>query len=201
MKNPYEVLGVSEDSTDEEIKKAYRELVKKYHPDQYGNNPLSELAAEKLKEVNLAYDTITKSRAAGKTGGGNTYTDSATQAEFSSIVSLIRAGRLDEAQMALESMQGNKRTAYWYYLMGEVAKRKGWYDQARQYFQTAINMEPNNAAYRQAYQSLNMNARAYRTQSDGRGYREADNFCNCCQTLICADCCCECMGGDLIACC
>jgi len=201
VKDPYEVLGVSEDSTDEEIKKAYRELVKKYHPDQYGNNPLSELASEKLKEINLAYDTITKNRAAGKTGGSNTYTDSTTQAEFSSIVSLIRAGRLDEAQMALESMPGNKRTAYWYYLMGEVAKRKGWYDQARQYFQTAINMEPNNAAYRQAYQSLNMNARAYHTQSDGRGYREADNACSCCQSLICADCCCECMGGDLIACC
>lgn len=201
MSNPYEVLGVSEDSTDEEIKKAYRELVKKYHPDQYGNNPLSELAAEKLKEVNLAYDTITKERAENGKRSGNTYTDANSQAEFAQIVNLIRAGRLDEAQRTLETMPGNKRTAYWYYLMGEIARRKGWYDQARQYFQTAINMEPNNPAYQQAYSSLNMNARTYRTSSDARGYREADNACNCCQSLICADCCCECMGGDLIACC
>lgn len=57
--NPYEVLGVSENASDEEIKKAYRELVKKYHPDKYVNNPLADLAAEKIKEINLAYDTIT----------------------------------------------------------------------------------------------------------------------------------------------
>lgn len=57
--NPYEVLGVSENADEETIKKAYKELVKKYHPDRYINNPLADLAAEKMKEINKAYDIIT----------------------------------------------------------------------------------------------------------------------------------------------
>ena len=63
--NPYEVLGVSENASEEEIKRAYKELVKKYHPDKYQNNPLADLAEEKLQEVNEAYDMIMKGRASG----------------------------------------------------------------------------------------------------------------------------------------
>lgn len=59
VKNPYEVLGISEGASEEEIKKAYREQVKKYHPDQYQDNPLSKLAEEKLREVNEAYEYLT----------------------------------------------------------------------------------------------------------------------------------------------
>ncbi|HOJ12845.1 MAG TPA: DnaJ domain-containing protein, partial [Clostridiales bacterium] len=58
--NPYEVLGVKEGANDEEIKRAYRELVKKYHPDQYRDNPLAKLAEEKLREVNEAYEYLMK---------------------------------------------------------------------------------------------------------------------------------------------
>ena len=58
--NPYEVLGVSENASDEEIKKAYKELVKKYHPDKYQDNPLADLAEEKLQEINEAYDILMK---------------------------------------------------------------------------------------------------------------------------------------------
>ena len=60
--NPYEVLGVSENADEETIKKAYKELAKKYHPDRYINNPLADLAAEKMKEINKAYDIITNKR-------------------------------------------------------------------------------------------------------------------------------------------
>lgn len=93
--NPYEVLGVSENASDEEIKKAYRELVKKYHPDKYVDNPLSDLASEKIKEINLAYDTIMKERASGKTQQGGSYYDAGTydsgDAAFSRIVQAIKA--------------------------------------------------------------------------------------------------------------
>lgn len=65
MNDPYSVLGVSPNASDEEIKKAYRELARKYHPDNYQNNPLADLAEEKMKEINEAYETITKQRSGG----------------------------------------------------------------------------------------------------------------------------------------
>ena len=60
MKNPYSVLGISDKASVDEVKKAYRELAKKYHPDNYINNPLADLAEEKMKEINEAYDSIIK---------------------------------------------------------------------------------------------------------------------------------------------
>ena len=66
MTNPYEVLGVSPSATDEDIKKAYRELAKKYHPDNYADSPLADLAEQKMKEVNEAYDEINRMRQKGK---------------------------------------------------------------------------------------------------------------------------------------
>ena len=60
MNDPYVTLGVTRSASDEEIKRAYRELARKYHPDNYVNNPLADLAQEKMKEINEAYDAITK---------------------------------------------------------------------------------------------------------------------------------------------
>lgn len=65
MNDPYTVLGVNASASDEEIKRAYRELVKKYHPDNYNNNPLADLAEAKMKEINEAYDAIVKMRTQG----------------------------------------------------------------------------------------------------------------------------------------
>ena len=65
MNNPYEVLGISRNATDEQVKNAYRELARKYHPDNYADNPLSDLASEKMKEINDAYDAIMAERRAG----------------------------------------------------------------------------------------------------------------------------------------
>ena len=60
MTNPYKVLGVNEGATNEEIRAAYLSLVKKYHPDKYTDPDMKQLANEKLKEINEAYDQLTK---------------------------------------------------------------------------------------------------------------------------------------------
>lgn len=81
MKDPYSVLGVDRNATDEQIKSAYRELARKYHPDNYNDNPLSDLANEKMKEINDAYDTImnersSKGQSGSYSGGYTSYSSS-----------------------------------------------------------------------------------------------------------------------------
>ena len=73
VNDPYKVLEISPEATDEEVKTAYREMARKYHPDNYANNPLSDLAQEKMQEINEAYDTIIRMRkqgGSGQAGGG-----------------------------------------------------------------------------------------------------------------------------------
>lgn len=204
MTDPYKVLGVSRDASDEEIKKAYRELARKYHPDNYANNPLSDLVQEKMKEINEAYDTIQKQRAAAKSGqytsGDGDYSRSST-GDYARIRELINAGRFSEAELILDAAAQSDRNAEWNYLKGCVLVRRGWYFDAQKYFETACYMDPNNPEYRAALNNIRANANAY-----GRGYRTQNHTgdcsgCDICSSLLCADCLCECCGGDLIRCC
>lgn len=207
MTDPYKVLGVSRDATDEEIKKAYRELARKYHPDNYTNSPLFDLAAEKMKEVNNAYDEIQKIRAAaqsGQTGSsygsyGSTYSGE-NAADFKKVREYINIGRYSDADLLLNSMPVGARNAEWNFLKGCVLAQKNWFYDAQKYFETACYMDPNNIEYRNALNSIRARAQSY-----GVGYRTSPvggmSACDCCQGLICADCLCECCGGDLIRCC
>ena len=72
MLDPYSVLGIPRSASDDEVKKAYRKLSRKYHPDANINNPNKEQAEEKFKEVQQAYEQIMKEREYGA-GGGNGY--------------------------------------------------------------------------------------------------------------------------------
>ncbi len=199
MKDPYSVLGVSKNATDEQIKDAYRELARKYHPDNYADNPLSDLAGEKMKEINEAYDAIMNSRRAPK--GNSGYTGGNANSSFPEVRSLINQNRLEQAQEVLDGVPPQSRNAEWYFLNGTVLYRRGWFDQAYTSFATAARMEPMNPEYRDALNRAQRQAGSqynpYRTYGTGAGC----NGCDLCTNLLCADCCCECMGGDLIPCC
>ena len=193
--NPYEVLGVSEDADEETIKKAYRSLVKKYHPDRYVNNPLSDLAAEKIKEINKAYDMIMnkKNTASEYSGGprGGSYQNYSGQASFQNARILISQSRTRDAMAMLENLP---RTAEWYYLSGCARMQIGWYDQAISFLQTAVNMEPDNEEYRNALNNVENRNRTYTTNTDGNiAWGCCGNDClSCCTTLMCIDCICPC---------
>lgn len=204
MRNPYEVLGIREGASEDEIKRAYRDMVKKYHPDQYQNNPLSELAEEKLREINEAYEILIKN--AGHNSGTyskadwNNHTNQHGNDDFFyKVRSFINSGNIGVADEMLNGY-GN-RNAQWHYLKGLVFLRRGWYDQAFSHIQTAVNMDPSSAEYRDTLNKLNMSNSAYRGNAFGRGYNQGPDLCTVCQCLWCSDCCCECAGGDLIGCC
>ncbi|AUS95981.1 molecular chaperone DnaJ [Clostridium thermosuccinogenes] len=204
MRNPYEVLGIKEGASEEEIKKAYRELVKKYHPDQYHDNPLSELAEEKLREINEAYDYLMKNQSAGNRSGswGQSYGGNGgygTNEFYNQVRRHIQTGNISAAESMLNST--NDRSAQWYYLRGLIFLRKGWYDEAYNSIQMAVNMDPTNFEYRNALNNMSMRNATYRETAYGSGYNRNDDLCAICQFLWCADCCCECTGGDLIGCC
>lgn len=192
MSDPYLVLGIKSSASDEEVKRAYREMVKKYHPDYYQNNPLSDLAEEKMKEVNEAYDAIVKMRSSGghQSGSGQSYQGSQQSSgsgdpSFQQVRRLLDAGNLNEAQRILDS--SGLRNAEWHYLMGSVAYRRGWLSEAQDNFRMACNMEPSNMEYRQAAEYLaNQSGRGFQNYRGG-GF----NMSDVCGMLMCYSCCCD----------
>ena len=198
--NPYEVLGVPENASEEEIKKAYKELVKKYHPDNYQDNPLADLAEEKLQEVNEAYDMLMKNRNSGSSssysygnyGSGSGSGGSYGTPDYMAVRRYIDAGNLTAAENILNSTKD--RSAEWFFLSGMLSYRKGWYDDAVNKLKTANDLAPNNMEYSQAYGRIINMGGAYQNQAYGRGYGSSNDMC--CQALqcyICADCCCDCI--------
>lgn len=200
--NPYEVLGVPENADEATIKKAYRKLVKQYHPDNYKDNPLADLANEKLQEINEAYDMITNGKANNSSYNSNQsgyYSSGNTSAKFAYVRNLIQQRRITDADAELN--RNNDGSAEWHFLKGVVCLSKGWHFEGIQHLQTACSMDPGNMEYRNALNSINMRGGSYMGAGNARGYSNNDQMCNCCSNLICADCCCEMMGGDLISCC
>lgn len=135
--DPYKVLGVTESTSDDDIKRAYRNLAKKYHPDNYINSPLADLASDKMKEINEAYDMIMNQRS-GKTSGragssssgsyGSQY-QGQNQGIYNQIRIAINTGNLQNAEAMLQRI--TNRDGEWHYLMGSVYYRKGWFDEAK----------------------------------------------------------------------
>ena len=217
MKDPYSILGVSQSASDKEIKEAYRALARKYHPDNYGDdNPLKDLANEKMQEINSAYDEIqrirsNKSKSSSYTGGGTYYEEYSGTGNTSGIYAEIRrsinAHRFSEAERTLAGIPMSERTAEWHYLTSVVLMRRGSVNDAMRELEIACSMEPGNLEYQKAKEMFNTTARGYGSTYYGGGYgggyhrrSSTDDACDCCANLICLDCLCECLGGDLIRC-
>ncbi len=208
MNDPYKTLNIGQNASDEEIKKAYRDLARKYHPDNYVNNPLADLAQEKMKEINEAYDTINKQRGSGQ-GGGSSSSDGYNNGSdgyrganggsgmYSRIRALLASNNLVQAERELGAI--TERNAEWNFLMGSLFYKKGWLDEALRYFNIACTMDPGNREYAQALSMMRAGGSPYRSAPGGMGF--GGSPCDLCSSLICADCCCECAGGDLISCC
>lgn len=198
MKNPYEVLGVSQNASKDEIKKVYRDLAKKYHPDQYGNNPLRDLAESKMRDINEAYQYLMNNNPNSSNYSNNNDVNSAGSSSYQSIEMDIRNGNLGRAEEQLKRI--TIRDAEWNYLMGILSVRKGWYNEAHNYLSLACRLAPTNGKYRNEFNSLNNMNNSYREPYYNNRKKDR-GLCDICATLYCLDCCCECGGGDFINCC
>ena len=206
MKDPYTILGVKRDASDEEIKNAYRALVRKYHPDNYADdNPLKDLATEKMQEINEAYNEIQRIRQGGSSSSGTSYNyGSSSYGPYVAIRNSLNSRRFAEAERALMAISEAERVAEWHYLYSVVLMHKGRVNDAMRELEAACTMDPSNMEYQKAKEMFNTQSRGYGSTyygGHGRPYRSAsDDACDCCANLICLDCLCECFGGDLIRC-
>lgn len=191
MRNPYDVLGVPQGASIEQVKAAYRELMRISHE--------TGAPQSRIEELNDAYDAIIMSGSSASSGTQyNTYS---SFTDYSDIRNKINLGRLDDAQTLLDGVPEYSRDAQWYYLKGTIQQKRGWLEEAANNFSRACDMDPSNNTYKMAFNRVN-NARSggYKTERRQSG-NSGCSGCDICSGLLCADCCCECFGGDLIPCC
>ena len=198
MTDPYKVLGVSPNASDEEIKKAYRRLAKQYHPDR---NPGDATAAKKMQEVNAAYEQIKNPEKAPKQQGGynpyGSYNPYGGQggASYSQILGMayeyIRYHQFYQALQILQST--SERTARWYYLSALANRGLGNQVTALEHIRRAVSMEPDNVEYIQTLKMMENGGEDYRRQAQThRGFTfHGSPFMSLCLCYLCQCFCCR----------
>ncbi len=196
MNNPYEFLGVGRNASEKDIMDAYRRIAGEITD---SNIPDSE-KTKRMNELNNAYDTILNDLR-GTTNYAGNQNNNSNYSQFSDVRQCINSGRIDDAETILNGVPSYMVNAEWHYLKGVIHQRRGWLNEAYHHYQTACSMEPQNREYAAAFNSMNNNANGgYRTTRRQNNSNDCDG-CGICSGLLCADCCCECCGGDLIPCC
>ena len=208
MKDPYSILGVHKNATDEEVKSAYNELVRKYHPDNYSDdNPLKDLAKEKMQEINAAYDEVQRLRSKKKSKGEGGYYTGSSSGRYADIRRMINARDFRNAERELFAIPNDDRTAEWHYLISVVLMSQNRVNDAMRELEIACDMDPTNTEYQRAKEMFNNSANnfgnTYYGSVNNQPYQQRQSnvdACNCCADLICLDCICEMCGGDFISC-
>lgn len=219
MLNPYKVLGVSEGASEEEIKKAYRTLSRKYHPDANVNNPNKEEAEEKFKEIQQAYQQIMREREGGYQSGsyqgggyqnaggysgfggfggfggyqnaGQTNNWSESEVRLQAAENYVRSGHFKEALHVLSEI--SEKSARWYYISAMANSGQGNTVLAKEHAQMAVSMEPNNMLYRQLQQQLENGTQWYRSMGETYGSPmsgQGDWCMKLCMLNLMCNCCC-----------
>ena len=177
MRDPYQVLGVSPSASDDEVKKAYRDLARKYHPDNYHDNPLADLAQERMKEINEAYEAVQSQRkrtssASSTSGYGRSsysgygaYTGGNYGGAFPRVRAAIQQGNLNLAEEMLNA--SSNRNAEWHFLKGVICTRRGWADEALRYYRTAVQLDPDDEEYARALAMAEGRSGTYRPNGYG----------------------------------
>ena len=210
--DPYKVLGVSPDASDEEIKKAYRRLAKQYHPDV---NPGDEAAARKMQQINAAYEQIKnpeKANPSGTSGGYSSYDPFGGYYRQQSYTDRSQSGdpyqqaayryiRFGQYQQALNALSNSEeKNARWYYLSAVANDGLGNQVTALEHIRRAVSMEPDNGVYLDALNQIESGGRAYRTHAGSyRGFEMRGSPCMsmCLCYLVQMFCC----GGRVLFCC
>ncbi len=213
--NPFVILGVDRNASQSEILDAYKKKRAYYQEHIFDEGEAGAEAARMLEQLDNAYQQAMElSHEASTVSGDGTST-------YEGVKQAIRAKNPERAQQELDKI--SYRDAEWHYFQSIVFYEKNWLNDSKKQLEIALQMDPGNEKYMRALDKLKKNingakpydkegsqgvygaqqqAHTHRSyQQAGTGGDSSDGCCAACQALWCADCCCECMGGDLIRCC
>ena len=199
MQEYYKILGVSETATDAEIDEQYAKLKEKYSRERFYEGEIGNEAAKNLTKLETAYAEIKQNRS-------NKVNENGTSVNFSEVEKLIKDGNINDAQSRLDDI--TDRNAEWHYLQSVVFYKKNWMNESKKQLEIALNMEPHNQKYSDAYtklkQKMAFSENQFRSgnaqgsnyseeerQMGGSGANDCLSFCAtwCCMNLMCNMCC------------